>query len=134
MSEFRETAEKLRNDPEVVYNCCCAAVLPFADKAGIDKETVMKMTKNFGGGMRNADRCGAICGGLMVLGMFDVGDPKTIAEYYRSFRENHDGMLDCRDLLKANAAKGLPKKPHCDGMVYESVELAERLLKERGKI
>ena len=43
-------------------------------------------------------------------------------------------MLDCRDLLKANAAKGLPKKPHCDGMVYESVELAERLLKEKGKI
>ena len=41
-------------------------------------------------------------------------------------------ILECADLLKRNAEKGLPKKPHCDAMVYEVVDLVETILKEKG--
>ena len=44
----------------------------------------------------------------------------------------HEGMSDCAHLLAANAKTGTPKKVHCDGMVYEAVELAESMLRERG--
>jgi hypothetical protein len=42
-------------------------------------------------------------------------------------------MLDCADLLKANAKKGLERKPHCDALVYEAVEEIEKLMAANGK-
>ena len=69
----------------------------------------------------------------MALGMLGAGDAGTRNEYYRILRENHQGCLDCADLLRINKEKGGEKKPHCDGMVYECVALVEELaLKNRG--
>ena len=68
----------------------------------------------------------------MALGLFGIDDPKTLGDYHRRIRENHEGFLECADLLKRNAEKGLPKKPHCDAMVYEVVDLVETILKEKG--
>ena len=33
-----------------------------------------------------------------------------------------------------NEEAGNPKKQHCDGLVYESVELVEKILKDKGII
>ena len=77
---------------------------------------------------------GAMVGGLLVLGLYGVSDAASVASYWKQLREGHDGMDQCRDLLRVNAEKGLPKKPHCDGMVYEAVELTEKILREQGKI
>ena len=66
---------------------------------------------------------------MVVLGLFGIDDP---AEYYRLLRERHDGMLDCRDLLRANAEKGGARKPHCDGMVFEAVRAVEEILAAKG--
>ena len=77
--------------------------------------------------MGRASACGAITGGLMVLGMLGHGDKKTLNEYYSILRANHQGCLDCADLLKINKEKGGNKKQHCDGMVFECVELAAKL-------
>jgi hypothetical protein len=41
-------------------------------------------------------------------------------------------MLDCRDLLRANAEKGGARKPHCDGMVFEAVRAVEEILAAKG--
>ena len=38
-----------------------------------------------------------------------------------------DGMTDCADLLRANAAKGGEKKPHCDNMIEEVITLIDEL-------
>ena len=38
------------------------------------------------------------------------------------------GMMMCADLLRANAERGGIKKQHCDKMVYEAIEILERLL------
>ena len=134
MSKYREKAEELRAIVTPHYNCAQAVVVPFAGDAGISEETAMRFADGFGGGMRRGAVCGAVTGGIMVLGLFGLGDPGTLGEYHKRLKKNHDGMLDCRDLLRVNAEAGKPKKPHCDAMVCECVDLVEELLKEHGKI
>ena len=67
----------------------------------------------------------------MVLGLFGIDNP---AEYYQRLRERHEGMLDCAELLRRNKELGREKKPHCDALVYECVELVEEILREKGKL
>lgn len=134
MSKYVERAKELRAIVEVHYNCAQSVVVPFAKDAGISEEAAMKISANFGSGMKRASVCGAITGGLMVLGLFEVDDPKTIGEYYSRLKLNHEGYLDCADLLRINKEKGKEKKPHCDEMVYECVALVEQILKSKGRI
>ena len=134
MSEYRERAVQLRATIEPHYNCCVSVVIPFAVKAEIPEETLMRITANFRRGMRNGGRCGAVCGGIMVLGMFGIDDPAIIGQYYQRLRDSHEGLLDCADLLRRNKELGGEKKPHCDAMVYECVQLTEEILREQGKL
>ena len=78
--------------------------------------------------MKMAATCGAVTGGLMVLGLMGVEDGPSVAGFQRAIRDNHSGCLNCADLLRMNKEKGGEKKPHCDAMVYESVELVEKII------
>ena len=91
----------------------------------------MGICANFAGGLRRAAACGAITGGLIVLGLFGIDDPTA---YYQALRMNHEGMLDCADLLKRNKELGGERKPHCDALVFECVTLVEKILREYGKL
>ena len=42
--------------------------------------------------------------------------------------EHHDGMVNCVDLLRANAAKGGNKKEHCDKMIQEAITLIDEMV------
>ena len=84
--------------------------------------------------MKMAATCGAITGGLMVLGLCGIDDGQTINDYYARLRNNHDGFLNCADLLRINKERGGARKPHCDGMVYECVEIVEEILRDHGVI
>ena len=134
MSIYLERAKVLRAITERHYNCAQSVAVPFADALGMDEETLYRMAANFGGGMKMASVCGALTGALMVLGLAGLDDVPILQEIYRGMRERHGGHLECRDLLAANAALGLPKKPHCDAMVYELVGVTEELLRQNGKI
>ncbi len=134
MSEFNDRAQEFRNKTEVHYNCAQAVIVPFADKLGMSEEQLYMLTSNFGSGMKRAATCGAITAGLMVLGLFGVDDSQTIGEYYTRFRDNHQGKLDCADLLRINKEKGGDKKEHCDGMVQESISIVEEILTSKGKL
>ena len=134
MSEYLDKAKELRAIVSPHYNCAQAVVIPFAEKAGITPQLAWEMASNFGGGMRRAAACGAITGGLMVLGLFGVDDIPTVVEYHNRFKKNHEGALECADLLRMNKEKGLEKKPHCDAMVFEAVQTVEEILREKGKI
>lgn len=131
MSEFYERAVQLRATIEPHYNCCAAVVIPFAEKAGIPEETLMRITMNFRGGMRNGGRCGAMVGGIMVLGMFGIIDDETIFGYYEKLNRSHDNMLNCSELLKDFTEGGPPRKPFCDGLVYEVIGIVEDILREK---
>ena len=133
MSEYLEEAKRLRAITEIHYNCCQSVVVPFAEKAGISAETAYACGANFGAGMGIAATCGAITGALMVLGLCGVDDPSVSAEFFRRVKAKHEGCTNCADLLRINKEKGTSKKEHCDGMVFELVEIAEELLRENGK-
>ena len=133
-SRYLQRAEELRAITEIHYNCAQSVAVPFADVVGLDEDTMYRMGANFGGGMKMAATCGAVTGALMVLGLAGLDDVEMLKEIYKRVRENHEGFLDCADLLRINAQKGLPKKPHCDAMVYELVEITEELLRRYGKI
>ena len=134
MSKYLEHAKELRAIVEPHYNCAQAVLVPFAKEAGISEETAYDLSRNFGGGMKIGSVCGAITGGLMVLGLFGVDDPRTVGNYYRHFKDAHNNRLNCFELLKASRERGEEKKPHCDGMVYEAIEVVEAILKEKGKL
>lgn len=131
MSEFYERAVQLRATIEPHYNCCAAVVIPFAEKAGIPEETLMRITMNFRGGMRNGGRCGAMVGGIMVLGMFGITDDGTIGRYYEKLNHSHHNMLNCSELLKDFIENDIPRKPFCDGLVYEVIGIVEDILREK---
>ena len=119
MTRMEET-EALRARTDVHYNCCQSVLVPFADLCGLDKETAFKLGANFGSGMRCGSVCGTLTGALMVLGMRGC-DGEQSASLLRRFREEH-GEINCAALLKKSHDAGIPRKEHCDGLVFEVVE------------
>lgn len=134
MSKFHDRAVECRSAETIHYNCAQATVIPFAKEAGVKEDMVNAIAANFGKGMKRAATCGAITGGLMILGMYGVSDPEIIQLYYDKIGEKHNGYLDCANLLRLNKEQGGEKKPHCDAMVYECVDIVESILKEQGKL
>ena len=131
MSKYLEKAKALRAIETPHYNCGQSVLIPFAAEAGLTEEQAMKICANFGGGLKRGSACGAVTGGLVVLGLFGLEDPTA---YYQALRAKHEGLLDCADLLRKNQELGRARKPHCDELVYECVELVEQILRENGKL
>lgn len=134
------------------YNCAQAVIWGFQDILPIPTEQVVDITAGFGGGAGTGELCGALSGGIMVLGLLypvDHADPvaskqrttKLSKEFQNRFQElfRH---LRCHDLLKdpsqANeatpAALSMGITRHCDLMIVTAVEVLEQLLKEQGKL
>lgn len=134
MSKYLEKAKELRAVTATHYNCAQAVIVSFAADAGITEETAMKVAANFGSGMKRASACGAITGGLMVLGLFGIDDAQTVGMYYSKLKERHERCLDCADLLRISKQKGQEKAVHCDNIVYECVELVEEILRSLNKL
>lgn len=134
MSQYMERAVRMRAILEPHYNCCQSVVLCFAEEAGLTNEQAYRMAYHFAAGMRCGGTCGAMVGGLMVLGLFGVNDPAIVAAYQQRLKDHHAGMTNCQDLLRVNAENGREKKPHCDQLVFEVVALVEDILRNEGKI
>ena len=124
-----EHVRALRANKEVHYNCCQSILVPFAKEMGMTEEQAYNLGAHFGSGMRHGSTCGAVTGALMVLGMLGY-DEKEAAALLHQVREGH-GALDCATLLKSSHEKGIARKEHCDGLVFEIVEaVAQRLEKK----
>ena len=48
----------------------------------------------------------------------------------KTISNNQNGVIKSADLLKENAKNGGQKKPHCDGMIQEVIELIDQMEKE----
>ena len=123
----QEHVSALRADTTVHYNCCQSVLIPFARECGLSPETANALGSNFGSGMRRGATCGAVTGALMVLGMTgkDAAAAKALTDAFKA----KNGCLDCAQLLADAAKRGEARKPHCDRMVREAVELLEELEK-----
>lgn len=94
------------------YACSQAIVLTFSGQFGLDERTAKLISSAFGGGMgRLREKCGAVTGGFMVLGLAfgneDPKDLKTKLEAYKKVRE-----LDKQVILlhETSSCSGLLKK------------------------
>ncbi len=91
-------------------NCSQSVLAAFEKETGLDPDTALRFADGFGGGMgRNQSVCGAVTGGIMVLGLlFSKGEQGTHAEkdalYVRVRRfmaafEGEYGSITCKALL-----------------------------------
>ena len=96
----------------VGLNCAQSVFVAFCDVTGMDKETAMRISSSFGGGMgRLREVCGTCSAMFMVAGLlYGLGEGYTFedkAEHYKriqelaaEFKEVH-GTIVCRELLKS---------------------------------
>jgi len=93
-------------------NCSQAVVLAFEDLTGLDRDTALKLSSSFGGGIgRMREVCGAVSGMMMVLGLlYGYTDPgekdcnkkrhyQNVQALAGAFREEA-GSIICREILK----------------------------------
>ena len=138
MSKYTDLAMERRSHitPEgrPAWNCCQAVVSVFAEDAGYDEDACMKAATYFRGGMQSGAVCGAVTGSLLALGLAGLDDPEACNELIRKVRENHGGLINCKDLLRVNAENGGEKMPHCNAMIRECIGYTEEILRSRGKL
>jgi C_GCAxxG_C_C family probable redox protein len=98
------------------YACSQSVLLAFAEELDLNENTAKLISSTFGGGMgRLRQKCGAVTGGFMVLGLaYGNSDPKdmdTKLASYKKVRElNHlfediYGTSVCAELLKQHATE-----------------------------
>ena len=133
-------------------NCAQSVFLAFSDLTKMDRDTAIRVSASFGGGMgRLREVCGGVSGAIMALGMIcaplDPTDQALKAEHYRrvqavanKFRDKHSTII-CRELLGDQAGSGhVPeartdkyyKKRPCEQMVYDGAAALEEVLRELG--
>lgn len=107
MSDFaNRAAENFKEG----YNCAQSVLLAFADEIGLDKETVLKLSSSFGGGMgRMREVCGAVSAMFIIAGLLKgytaPDNDKIKGEHYKliqdlakDFKTCHHTIV-CRELL-----------------------------------
>lgn len=128
------------------FNCSQSVLAVFCEQYGLDKETAMKMSCGFGGGMRSGEVCGAVSGAVMVIGLkygqFEADDKDSkklcyskTTEFLKAFKEKNEFIV-CRQLLGRDistkegyeqAQNGNMFKTRCVDLIKSSVEILEEL-------
>ena len=138
MSKYTDLAMARRAligpDGRPAYNCAQAVVSVFAQDAGYAEDAALKAAAFFRGGMQMGAACGGMTGGLMALGLAGLNDAASANAFIRNVKAIHDGLVDCKDLLAASAARGEEKKAHCDQMICACVAAAEEALRAKGRL
>lgn len=90
-------------------NCCQAVVAKYARQYGWPEDALLAAAAGFGGGMKQAEHCGAVTGAYMVLGLLADGDAPDnqqlkdqagagVLAFNERFLRRYDTLL-CRELL-----------------------------------
>lgn len=126
-----EKATELHNSG---YNCCQAVACAFAQKLGIDEETLFKIGEGFGLGMGAMNcTCGAVSGAVMLAGLKNSGgtSQRTKAATYKlaakiidEFKAKNQSVI-CRELKGVDTGNVLRS---CIGCIEDAVKIAEEIL------
>lgn len=98
------------------YACSQSVVLAFSEQFDLDERSAKLISSTFGGGMgRLREKCGAVTGGFMVLGLAfgneNPNDMETKLASYKKVRELNrmvediHGTSNCAELLKKHATE-----------------------------
>lgn len=92
------------------FNCSQAVLSVFCEQLNFDKDTALKISTGFGGGMRRGEVCGAVTGAIMVIGLkeghFLEGDIESkgktyeLVKQFESRFEKLNESIICKQLLK----------------------------------
>lgn len=92
------------------FNCSQSVISTYAEELGLDRDTALKLTCPFGGGMaRMGETCGAVTGAFLLIGLkaglIDAKQQEDKENTYRFVREFTErftelyGSIKCKDLL-----------------------------------
>ncbi|MEN6560637.1 MAG: C-GCAxxG-C-C family protein [Acidobacteriota bacterium] len=130
------------------FSCSQSVFAAFAEDQGLDRETALRLSQPFGGGIAaGGDWCGALTGAFLAVGLKygrvrpedAAAKEKTYAlvrELIARFGSRH-GAVRCRDLLGCEigtpegSRKASELKLHetkCEGLVADAVALLEEIL------
>ncbi len=112
---YQKRAAELFSHSSVHYNCAQSVLMAFAEDCGISEEKACQLGRNFGSGMKMGGCCGAISGGLMVIGMMDGGE-EEYRRFMKDMRSGHDNLVNCSDLLRSGN-----RANQCDRLVSDAV-------------
>ena len=112
----QETIEKAISLFDENYACSQSILLSFSERFNLDENTAKLISSTFGGGMgRLRQKCGAVTGGFMVLGLAhgnsNPKDMDTKLSAYKKVRELNQlveeiyGTSNCFELLKKHATE-----------------------------
>ncbi len=105
-------------------NCAQSVLAACGKYTGLERETALKVSAGFGGGVRSGEICGAISGAVMVIGLIEPDKRKVAAmtrDCVESFRRQF-GCVRCAE-LKQN-------RVDCDALIAYGAQYIENLMKE----
>jgi len=130
------------------FSCSQAVFAAFSEALGLERTLALKIAQPFGGGIAGTgSTCGAVSGGLLVIGLKHgrlrpedaAAKEKTYAlvrEFLARFAERH-GSIICRELLGVDLStpegheearrRGLFAE-RCSRFVSEAAEILEAIL------
>ena len=132
------------------YNCAQSVVAAFEDELNIDKNLALHMSVGFGGGMgRMQEKCGAVTGAFMVLGVYNgkkfaenislKNDTYSMIQRFdQKFTSIHQST-NCMELLKwdIKTAEGFQSardnglfESVCDKCIADAIRIVEELISE----
>ncbi len=103
-------AQKAKENFKNGYNCAQSVFMTYAEKFGFDKNTALKLSSSFGGGMgRMREVCGAVSAMFMIAGLAkgytENNNDEVKAKHYELIQnlaqkfKDKNGTIICRELL-----------------------------------
>lgn len=129
------------------YSCSQTILTTYCERYGVDHLTGVKMAAGFGAGMQKAKTCGAVTGGVMVLGLHFGTDTSmtsagrkpvysAVIDFMKRFEELND-TLSCGELLgcDVNTPEGMQTavekdlfRTVCPKFVKDAATILDRML------
>ena len=141
-------AREAKNQFEKGFACAPAVLSTYSEQFGLEKALALKIACGFGGGIGRMGRtCGAVTGGVMVIGLkqgqASLADEESRQETYKLVREFIDrftalhGSTECRELIGYDlsdagelelARKSGVFQNKCPSFVYDAAHILEDVL------
>jgi len=132
------------------YNCAQSVLMAFKDDLGFDEKIALGISCGFGGGMgRLQEKCGAVTGAFMVLGLYNSKKYQDnisrknnfyamIQQFDQKFKSIYQ-TTSCRELLQCDlrsegghtfVVENKLFEKICEKCIADSVRIVEELINE----
>jgi C_GCAxxG_C_C family probable redox protein len=144
LSKAKEAGDQF----EKGYSCAPSVLSAYSQQFGLAEELALKIACGFGGGIGHMGRtCGAVTGGVMVIGLkhgqTDANDEESRQETHKLVKEFIDkfealhGSVECRELIGYDLSNPAEletaraddaREKRCRGFVHDAARILEDVL------